>query len=104
MDRKLLFYHNYGVEEYYLYDPYGIELDGWCWSEDGWLDRIESMAGWVSPRLGIRFELGEELEIRCRLKPSPCTSLRTGNLWNRDRHQFQLPDPIPSPSRRLGQR
>jgi Uma2 family endonuclease len=63
IDRKLFFYNNYGVEEYYLYDPYGIELDGWCRSEDGWLDRIESMAGWVSPRLGIRFELGEELEL-----------------------------------------
>jgi Uma2 family endonuclease len=63
MDRKLLFYNNYGVEEYYLYDPDGIELSGWCRSEEGLLDRIESMAGWVSPRLGIRFELGEELEL-----------------------------------------
>jgi Uma2 family endonuclease len=63
MDRKLLFYNNYGVEEYYLYDPYSMELNGWCRSEDGWLDRIESMLGWVSPRLGIRFEMGEELEL-----------------------------------------
>jgi Uma2 family endonuclease len=63
MDRKLLFYHNYGVEEYYLYDPDRIVLSGWCRSEDGWLDQIESMNGWVSPRLDIRFELGEELEL-----------------------------------------
>jgi Uma2 family endonuclease len=63
MDRKLLFYHSYGVEEYYLYDPDRIQLSGWCRSEEGLLDRIESIAGWVSPRLGIRFELGEELQL-----------------------------------------
>lgn len=63
MDRKLLFYHNYGVEEYYLYDPDRNRLSGWCRSEDGLLDRIESMSGWVSPRLGIRFEMSEELEL-----------------------------------------
>jgi Uma2 family endonuclease len=63
MDRKLLFYNNYDVEEYYLYDPYKNRLKGWCRSEGGWLDRIDSMAGWISPRLGIRFELGEELEL-----------------------------------------
>jgi Uma2 family endonuclease len=63
LDRKFLFYHNYGVEEYYLYDPDRNQLEGWCRSEDGWLDRIESMAGWLSPRLGIRFELDEELQL-----------------------------------------
>lgn len=63
MDRKLLFYHTYGVEEYYLYDPDGNQLKGWCRSEEGLLDRIESMSGWVSPRLGIRFELAEELQL-----------------------------------------
>jgi Uma2 family endonuclease len=63
MDRKLLIYNTHDVEEYYLYDPDGIELSGWCRSEEGFLDRIEVMTGWVSPRLGIRFELGEELEL-----------------------------------------
>jgi Uma2 family endonuclease len=64
MDRKLLFYNNYGIEEYYLYDPETNALDGWCRADaDGWLDRIDSMAGWVSPRLGIRFELGTELAL-----------------------------------------
>jgi hypothetical protein len=63
MDRKLLFYHTYGVEEYYLYDPDGNQLKGWCRSEEGLLDRIELMSGWVSPRLGIRFELAEELQL-----------------------------------------
>jgi Uma2 family endonuclease len=63
MERKLLFYQVYGVEEYYLYDPEGNDLSGWCRSEDGLLDSIEAMGGWVSPRLGIRFEMGEELQL-----------------------------------------
>jgi Uma2 family endonuclease len=63
MARKLVFYQQYGVEEYYVYDPDRIQLEGWCRSEDGLLDQIESMSGWVSPRLGIRFEMGEELEL-----------------------------------------
>jgi Uma2 family endonuclease len=63
MERKLLFYQVYGVEEYYLYDPEGNDLSGWCRSEDGLLDTIEAMSGWVSPRLGIRFEMGEELQL-----------------------------------------
>jgi Uma2 family endonuclease len=63
MDRKLLFYNNYGVEEYYLYDPETNAIDGWCRAADSWLDRIESMVGWVSPRLGVRFELREELQL-----------------------------------------
>lgn len=62
MDRKLLFYDRYGVEEYYIYDPDRIELSGWQRSNTG-LDSIEEMSGWVSPRLGIRFNLGEELEL-----------------------------------------
>ena len=63
MAEKLLFYQRYGVEEYYIYDPDGIELAGLIRSGD-WLERIENINGWVSPRLGIRFELTENnLEI-----------------------------------------
>ncbi|MER3435389.1 MAG: hypothetical protein C4288_18785 [Leptolyngbya sp. ERB_1_1] len=62
MDRKLLFYDRYGVEEYYICDPDRIELSGWQRSETG-LDSIEEMDGWISPRLGIRFNLAEELEL-----------------------------------------
>lgn len=29
------------------------------------LREIETMAGWLSPRLGVRFELAEGLEIYC---------------------------------------
>ncbi len=63
MNRKLAFYNRYGVEEYYLYDPQDNELSGWQRIE-GFLEVIETILGWVSPRLGVRFELGEEgLEI-----------------------------------------
>ncbi|MBE9032878.1 Uma2 family endonuclease [filamentous cyanobacterium LEGE 11480] len=56
MERKLLFYERYGVEEYYIYDPDAYSLEGWLRHEPG-LEPIEAMQGWVSPRLGIRFEL-----------------------------------------------
>ncbi|MEC4984605.1 MAG: Uma2 family endonuclease [Oscillatoria sp. PMC 1068.18] len=58
MGRKLLFYDRHGVEEYYLYDPDKNQLTGWLRSEP-WLEVIEEMNGWVSPRLQIRFELTE---------------------------------------------
>jgi Uma2 family endonuclease len=63
MTRKLLFYNTYGVEEYYLYDPDRNQLRVWMRSNDGLLDEIEEITGWVSPRLGIRFELGDELQL-----------------------------------------
>jgi len=59
MDRKLLFYDRYGVEEYYIYDPDRNRLRGWLRGEDG-LDVIPQMADWVSPQLGIRFALSQE--------------------------------------------
>ena len=58
MAKKLAFYYRYGVEEYYLYDPDEKELTGWQ-RIDGLLEVIEPMSGWVSPRLGVRFELTE---------------------------------------------
>jgi Uma2 family endonuclease len=63
MEKKLLFYDRYGVEEYYIYDPDRNQFKGWLRREIG-LDVIEEINGWVSPRLGIRFDLsGEELQI-----------------------------------------
>lgn len=61
--RKFEFYERYGVEEYYLYDPEAVVLSGWR-RNDNILQAIEPLHGWVSPRLGIRFDLsGEELVI-----------------------------------------
>jgi Uma2 family endonuclease len=59
MNRKLAFYNRYGIEEYYVYDPEVQELNGWQRLE-GLLEVIEPMPGWVSPRLGVRFELGNQ--------------------------------------------
>ncbi|MEH2462383.1 Uma2 family endonuclease [Nostoc sp.] len=63
MDKKLLFYDRYGVEEYYIYDPDRNNLRGWLRGEDG-LDVIPLMEDWVSPRLKIRFApLPEGLQL-----------------------------------------
>ena len=63
MLRKLAFYERYGVEEYYLYDPDKLELTG-LQRQDGTLEIIEAMDGWVSPRLQIRFQMTPDtLEI-----------------------------------------
>jgi Putative restriction endonuclease len=56
MMRKFRFYERHGVEEYYLYDPDTGELSGWQ-RQGNTLEEIELMEGWISPRLGIRFEL-----------------------------------------------
>lgn len=63
MVEKEGFYERHGVEEYYLYDPYKNNLWGWQRINDQ-LEKIHSLQGWVSPRLGIRFERSPEtLEI-----------------------------------------
>lgn len=63
MARKLLFYDRYGVEEYYIYDPDNITLEGWQRGEAG-LEEIPQLEGWISPLLKIRFELDSaELNI-----------------------------------------
>lgn len=63
MDKKLVFYDRYGVEEYYLYDPDKGDLSGWL-RRNGRLDVIDQMLDWVSPRLGIKFNmLGTELQL-----------------------------------------
>ncbi len=58
MNQKFKFYERYGVEEYYIYDPDRGKLKGWL-RHGSELSPIDPMAGWVSPRLGIRFELVE---------------------------------------------
>ncbi|NEQ75521.1 MAG: Uma2 family endonuclease, partial [Okeania sp. SIO2C9] len=72
MNRKLLFYDRYGVEEYYLYDPQKNSLTGWLRSEP-WLEMIEQINGFVSPKLGIRFELTTETLILYRPDGQPFT-------------------------------
>ena len=58
MAKKQLFYQRYGVEEYYLYDPHKNDASGWIKGENQ-LEILETLDNWVSPRLGIHFQLGE---------------------------------------------
>jgi Uma2 family endonuclease len=53
MSNKSLFYQRYGVDEYYVYDPYTLELSGCLRSQDSFA-AIEEINTWVSPPLGIR--------------------------------------------------
>lgn len=53
---KSRFYEQYGVQEYYIYDPDRGMLDGWV-RQGGEPRLIENMQGWVSPLLGVRFSL-----------------------------------------------
>ena len=63
MTRTFEFYEQHGVEEYYLYDPDSGELSGWR-RLNNFLVAIDPIAGWSSPRLGVRFELNAgELEL-----------------------------------------
>ncbi len=55
MSRKLSAYEQFGPEEYYLYDPDRLKVEGWLRKGDR-LNPIEPMNGWISPRLGVRFE------------------------------------------------
>lgn len=61
--RKFVFYERYGVEEYYIFDPDGGDLTGWLRDGDA-LKEVANMQGWISPRLGVRFDVhNDELRL-----------------------------------------
>ncbi|HLP88141.1 MAG TPA: Uma2 family endonuclease [Nostocaceae cyanobacterium] len=63
MIKKFKFYEQYGVEEYYIYDPQTGEFLGFLRSESE-LKQIEEIQGFISPRLGVKFEVvAGELQI-----------------------------------------
>jgi Uma2 family endonuclease len=57
MSKKLLFYEHYGIQEYYLYDPDQDVLGGFIRGDENTLEAVDELQSWISPRLGIRFEL-----------------------------------------------
>ena len=63
MAKKLLFYQRHGVQEYYVYDPDNVTLVGYVRDQLGYFARVPRMSGHVSPLLGIRFELADELAV-----------------------------------------
>ncbi|MFO0930298.1 MAG: Uma2 family endonuclease [Gemmataceae bacterium] len=63
MRDKLLFYDDYGVEEYYVFDPDHNSLEVYVRGQ-ATPRRMRPADGFVSPRLGIRFDLsGPELVV-----------------------------------------
>jgi Uma2 family endonuclease len=61
---KQEFYEEHGVEEYYVYDPVINRLTVYLRRGD-MLRRVRQVNGFVSPRLGIRFDLsGPEMVVR----------------------------------------
>jgi Uma2 family endonuclease len=63
MDKKLLFFDRYGVEEYYIYDPKKNHLRCLLRNRQG-LTQIPYVHNWISPRMKIRFDMsGTELQF-----------------------------------------
>ncbi|NBO90801.1 MAG: Uma2 family endonuclease [Planctomycetia bacterium] len=58
--KKHLFYEEYGVEEYYVYDPDADHLTIYTRGPRGAAFRRHNPNRFVSPRLGIRFDFGGE--------------------------------------------
>ncbi len=63
MKLKHAFYEAHGVEEYYVYDPDRVTLAGYLRDRTGQFGEVPVMDGHVSPRLGIRFDLADELIV-----------------------------------------
>ena len=63
MDDKFAFYEEHGVEEYYVYDPDTNRLKAFV-RQGEVFRRVRPVQGFVSPRLGIRFDLsGPEMVV-----------------------------------------
>lgn len=59
MLHKREFYDQNGVKEYYVYDPESNRLEVWI-RQDGYLQKVAYLHGWVSPLLQIRFAVERE--------------------------------------------
>jgi len=88
MAKKLQFYNRHGVEEYYIYNPDTVDLTGW-WRSDLGLEVIDPIEGWVSPRLGIRFEMAEELQIFAPSGDRFMTSVELAQLREQERQRAE---------------
>jgi len=100
MAKKLEFYDRYGVEEYYLYDPETGDFTGWIRGEDGRLRVIDEIQGWVSPSLGVRFEI-EDGELRV-IRPDRQRFMTYLELQQQAEHERQRAAKLAQRLRELG--
>jgi Uma2 family endonuclease len=99
MTKKLHFYDRYGVEEYYIYDPDRNDFNA-LQRVDGSLTVIDDIADWVSPRLGIRFNLTvDTLEV---YYPDGRRFLTTVELMQQAEQEKQRADRLADRLRELG--
>jgi Uma2 family endonuclease len=80
--RKFHFYEQYGVDEYYMYDPDDGDLAGWRRTENR-LKEVSQMDGFVSPRLGIKFEPGDGEDNLLIRYPDGRPFLTYGEMFDR---------------------
>ena len=89
MEKKLIFYDRYGVEEYYIYDPDRIDFTGYQRTGER-LVLIETVEDWVSPRLQIRFVLTPtELKIYDRQGNQFVTLLEVSQQVEQERQRAE---------------
>jgi Uma2 family endonuclease len=91
MFRKFRFYQRYGVEECYVYDPDRGPLDGWLRAGHR-LKAIRKIAGFISPRLQIRFEPGEGPDNLVILRPDGNPFLTYVQLMEQFEAERQRPE------------
>jgi hypothetical protein len=90
MVRKLQFYDRYGVEEYYIYNPNHHQFTGFT-RQGNVLTAIDPIHNWVSPRLGIQFEItAETLEIYTPNGERFRSALETAEQLSQEREQVRL--------------
>jgi Uma2 family endonuclease len=108
MTDKHLFYEDHGVEEYYVYDPDANRLNVYLRKGD-MLRPVRPVNGFVSPRLGIRFDLtGPEMvvfgpdrnrflsfeELTALLEQSQRRAARMAELGRKARRQQATPEEL----------
>jgi Uma2 family endonuclease len=86
MARKRAFYRRYGAEEYYVYDPDTRVLEVWLRDNGNDFREVMEVQNFVSPRMGVRFELREGEDLRM-YHPDGQPFLSVAELWQL-RHQL----------------
>lgn len=89
MQDKRRFYQKYGAEEYYVYDPQANRLEAWT-RQGRRLVQVDDPNGFVSPRLGVRFDTsGPELVIHRPDGQRFLTFLEIGELARQEKRRAE---------------